>query len=164
MMMSGPALEPCVAESLGGLWSTLHRDAPLAVRESELHYLKMLAFASDDDLLSHLLLRKLRLAQVVDAGTEPASLVVMNAFLEFRRDGGDKRFGQLVHPSARPAPYTISILSLLGAGLIGLRAGQTILWPDDEGGLRDLEVLHVENCPGLGQWLGAGLACGAANA
>jgi regulator of nucleoside diphosphate kinase len=38
----------------------------------------------------------------------------------------------------------ISILSLVGAGLIGLSQGQTIDWPTQDGRLRRLAVLRVE--------------------
>jgi regulator of nucleoside diphosphate kinase len=152
MTISGETLAP----SLSGIWSALHQDIELWVRDCELHYLKMLALTADDDLVSHLLLAKLRLAGRVDHRSAPASLVVMNSFLEYRLDGGGRSFCQLVHPTAPQTGYGVSIQSLLGAGLIGLRAGQTILWPDESGSLRDLDLLHVENCPGLSNWLGEG--------
>lgn len=135
------------------MWSALHEDTRLTVRESEVHYFRMVALAADDDLVSCLLLSKLRLARA-DAAPAPGRLVVMNSFLEYRFDGGERRFGQIVHPSAFAPAYGISVVSLIGAGLIGLEAGQTILWPDASGTLCDLHVAHVENCPGLSDWLG----------
>ena len=37
----------------------------------------------------------------------------------------------------------ISIMSLVGAGLIGLRAGQSISWPDRSGHERSLRIIEV---------------------
>lgn len=147
-------LEEGFALSVSGIWSALHADSGLIVRESEVHYLRTIALAARDDLVSHLLLRKLRLARVAAAAAAPDRLVFMNSFLEYRFDGGEQRFCQLVHPSALAPNYGVAIDSLIGAGLIGLRAGQTILWPDPAGTLCDLHVAHVENCPGLADWIG----------
>ena len=141
------------AASLGGIWSALHRDARLAVRESEIHGLQLLAIAADDELVSQLLLRKLRLARVARGDGGNARLVSLNSFLEYRFDGKGTRFGQLVHPTRYPPSCGIEVTSLIGAGLLGLSAGQTILWPNSAGTLCDLEVVHVENCPGLSGWV-----------
>jgi regulator of nucleoside diphosphate kinase len=148
-------LDGGLAESLSAVWSTLHRDAQFVIQEDEIHHLRMLALAADDDLVSLLLLRKLRIAQVVGGASIPDSLVSLNSFCEFSFDGGHERFCQLVRPSPYAPSYGLSILTLTGAGLVGLRAGQTILWPNEAGELRDLHVARVENCPGLSDWLGA---------
>src|SRR3546814_7210573 len=42
------------------------------------------------------------------------------------------------------AAYRISVLTLVGAGLIGLREGQSILWPDRDGRERKLSILKVQ--------------------
>lgn len=152
--MRSPELES--AESLSGIWSALHKTTPLIILESEVHYIRMLAVAAEDDLVSHLLLKKLRLAAIADPAFAPPRLVAMNSFLEYSFDGGPQRFAQLLHPSAVAAGYGLAVTSLIGAGLIGLAAGQTILWPDEKGTLCDLHVQHVENCPGLAQWVGGG--------
>jgi regulator of nucleoside diphosphate kinase len=41
----------------------------------------------------------------------------------------------------------ISVLTLVGAGLIGLSAGQSILWPKQDGRKRSLTVLRVSSRP-----------------
>ena len=148
-------LDDGLAESLGTVWWALHRDTELVIRESEIHHLKMLALGADDDLVSHLLLRKLQLASVAHGAAVPDSLVALNSFCEFNLDGREPRFCQLVRPSPYAPNYGLSILTLEGAGLIGLRAGQTILWPNGAGALSELHVARVENCPGLGDWLGS---------
>jgi regulator of nucleoside diphosphate kinase len=51
---------------------------------------------------------------------------------------------QLVYPAeADIEAGRISILTPIGAGLIGLREGQSILWPDREGRERRLTVVRV---------------------
>lgn len=144
-----------LAESISAVWSALHRGTELVIQEKELHLLKLLALAADDELVSHLLLRKLRMARIASEAGVPDSLVAMNSFCEFSIDGGQMRFCQLVRPSPYAPNYGLSIVGLVGAGLLGLRAGQTILWPSEAGELRELHVARVENCPGLSEWLGA---------
>lgn len=148
-------VEDGLAESLSVVWSRLHRDTRLVIPKSEIHHLRMLALTADDDLVSHLLLRKLRIALIAGSASIPDSLISLNSFCEFSFDGGRERFCQLVRPSPYAPSYGVSILTLTGAGLIGLSAGQTILWPSNSGELRDLHVARVENCPGLSDWLGA---------
>ena len=140
--------QPTLAESLSGIWSALHSGVELTISEDEVHYLRTMALGSDDDLVSHLLLKKLRLASIVAASGIDKHIVAMNSFVEYAVDGGAKRTCQLVHPSPLTPSYGLSVATLEGAGLIGLRSGQTILWPDLLGGLRDLHVLQVERSPG----------------
>ena len=61
-------------------------------------------------------------------------------------DGGTgvARSVRLVLPAeADISQGRVSILSLVGAGLIGLRAGQSIEWPTQDGRLRRLTVTEV---------------------
>lgn len=120
---------------------------------AEVHYLTATALAVDDDLTSHPLLRKLELACTVAPADLPPATVAMNSFLEFASDGGQQRFHQRVHPSADMRSYALTITSLLGVGVLGARAGQTVLWPDERGNFCDLHIRHVENCPGLSNWV-----------
>ncbi len=148
-----PVPDDGLAESLSAVWSALHRDTEFIIPEDHIHYLKMLALTANDELISHLLLRKLRVARIARGPRIPDSLATLNSFCEFSFEGGRKRFCQLVHPSPHAPNYGLSILSLTGAGLIGLRACQSILWPNEAGELRDLHVARVENCPGISDWL-----------
>ena len=141
------------AASLSGIWSALHRDIHLALSENEIHYLRMLALAVDDDLVSSLLLKKLKLAVSHEAQDMSPSVIMMSSFLEYEYGGGPATFGQLVHPSPHSPSYGISVTSLLGVGLLGLRSGQTILWPDHRGNLCDLQIGRVENFPKMTAWL-----------
>jgi regulator of nucleoside diphosphate kinase len=114
----------------------------------------MTALAMADDLASLLLLKKLKQANRLRRDDPAPDLVEMNSFVEFRFGGGNRRFCRLLHPSVCDASFDLSIDSRLGAGIIGLRAGQELMWPDDEGFLRELRVIAVKNGE-RGQWLGS---------
>jgi regulator of nucleoside diphosphate kinase len=75
----------------------------------------------------------------------PDSVVAMNSTVEFLDDAhGETRTVQLVYPGeADIAVNKVSVLSPVGAGLLGLKAGQSIQWPDRDGRLRALRVLKV---------------------
>ena len=51
---------------------------------------------------------------------------------------------QLVYPKdADTEEHRVSILTPIGAGLIGMRVGQTISWPNRAGEYRRLRILKV---------------------
>ena len=61
---------------------------------------------------------------------------------------GAVRSVRLVYPSdADIASGRISILTPIGAGLIGMRAGSAILWPDRDGHERALTIRAVMQPP-----------------
>ena len=141
------AHQPSLAESLSGIWSALHPGVDLTISEDEVHYLRTMALGSDDDIVSQLLLKKLQIARTVAASAVDEHIVLMNSFVEYSIDDGPKRLCQLVHPSSLAPICGLSVAALEGAGLIGMRSGQTILWPNLSGSLRDLRVLKVEPAP-----------------
>ena len=60
------------------------------------------------------------------------------------RTNGAERTLKLVYPQdADIEAGRISILSLVGAGLLGLKPGQSILWPDRTGKQRALRIIEV---------------------
>lgn len=100
--------------------------------------------ALDDDLVALLLLKKLRMATEREPSGLPRDVVAMNCVVRFTF-GGEAGAGRLVHPSCC-GRGSLSIASRAGAGLVGMRKGQTILWPDALEALRPLRVDDVE-CP-----------------
>lgn len=96
--------------------------------------------------IGQLLLEEVSRAQISSAEALPAGVVTMNAFVEFEDEASDTvRAVQLVFP--RDADITngrISILTPIGAGLIGLSQGQSILWPDRDGNERKLTIVKVD--------------------
>ena len=142
-----PRLQPLPAESLSAVWLTLHSDERFAVRANEMHYFRALAVALDDDLASLLLLKKLKLADEYPPLALPSDIVALNSLVEFRIEREPIRFGRLIHPSHCRTSFAIDADTRLGLGILGLRCGQTVLWPDEHGVLRELEVLRVDSAP-----------------
>ncbi|MBN9319071.1 MAG: nucleoside diphosphate kinase regulator [Caulobacterales bacterium] len=96
--------------------------------------------------LSALLLEELERATIRPDAKAPADVIRMGSRFEYRDAGrGGLRTGQLVYPDeADIAAGKVSVFTPIGAGLIGLRAGQTIVWPDRDGRERALTVVRVE--------------------
>jgi regulator of nucleoside diphosphate kinase len=89
-----------------------------------------------------LLLQEMERAKVVDA--LPANVLAMNGAVEFEYDGRTYRDFHLVYPNcANFADGRISVLTPVGAALIGLAEGQTIWWPDESGARHCLTVHKV---------------------
>jgi regulator of nucleoside diphosphate kinase len=96
-----------------------------------------------------LLLEEIDRAHLVPTDQMPADVVGMQAHVEYRDEGtGAIRRVRLVYPHEADITYgRISVLSLVGAGLLGLSAGQSILWPTQDGRERRLTVLRVSPVP-----------------
>ncbi|HWX50686.1 MAG TPA: nucleoside diphosphate kinase regulator [Roseomonas sp.] len=105
--------------------------------------------ARRNPLVARLLLEETDRADVVPARQLPADVVAVGSVVEFRAaHAGEERKVQLVLPGeADIALGRISVLSLVGAGLLGLSEGQSIDWPTQDGRLRRLTVLRV-HAPG----------------
>lgn len=99
--------------------------------------------------VSALLLTEIDRAIIHDRDHLPAGTVVMNSQVEFVDEAaGTARTVELVYPAqADIAQGRISILTPVGAGLIGLRTGQSILWPDRDGHERRLTIVAVDPTP-----------------
>ncbi|HWL46390.1 MAG TPA: nucleoside diphosphate kinase regulator [Sphingomonadaceae bacterium] len=95
--------------------------------------------------IAELLLNEIERAELHGADDMPAGIVTMMSTVEFVDEGSDtRRTVQLVYPpDADIAQGKISILTPIGAGLIGLSKGQSILWPDREGHKRKLKIVKV---------------------
>ncbi|MET0373151.1 MAG: nucleoside diphosphate kinase regulator [Rhizorhabdus sp.] len=122
---------------------------PIHMIDSEADALTALAIAARDRQrqVSDLLLSEIDRAIIHRPGDIPADAVTMNARVAFSdaASGGVPRTVQLVYPGqADIALDRISILTPVGAGLIGLRQGQSILWPDREGRERRLTIVSVK--------------------
>lgn len=94
---------------------------------------------------STLLLEEIDRADIVDAAELPADVVNMGAEVEFvDRKTGERHKVRLVYPmDADIAQGRLSILTPVGAGLIGLKQGQSISWPDRNGSERLLTIERV---------------------
>lgn len=115
---------------------------PIDMIDSEAERLAGLALSVERRFpaVSALLLRETERARLHSAAAISPDTVTMGSTVEFVDDGnGTRRTVTLVYPpDADISRGRISILTPVGAALIGLRTGQSILWPD-----RHLTVLQV---------------------
>ncbi len=123
------------------------RRPPIHMIDTEADALSTLAVAAEDRLpqVSELLLNEIGRAKMHAPGRIPANVVTMHATVRFvdAATGRESTY-QLVYPrEADISAGRISILTPVGAGLIGLREGQSILWPDRDGQERELRIVEV---------------------
>jgi len=97
--------------------------------------------------LATLLLAEIDRAEIHDAKDLPTHVVAMNSHVTFvDESSGSRRKIQLVYPQhADIEAGRVSILTPIGAGLIGLAKGQSILWPDRDGHIRRLRIEDVRS-------------------
>lgn len=120
---------------------------PIHLLDSEADRLSDLAMSIEDRQpeVSALLLSEIERAKIHRPGKLPAGIVTMLSTVEFVDEGSDtRRTLKLVFPpDADIEAGRISILTLVGAGLIGLAEDQSILWPDREHHERRLRIVRV---------------------
>ncbi len=99
--------------------------------------------------LARLLIGEVDRAKVYPEGKLPGDVVALGSEVEFLDESSGKtRRVRLVLPAeADIESGRISILTPVGAGLIGLRAGQSIDWPCPDGRPRVLRIVEVEQAP-----------------
>lgn len=95
--------------------------------------------------VSALLSDEISRAIIHEAADIPRDIVTMSSRINFFDEGnGAVRSVELVYPQdADIDAGRLSILTPVGAGLIGLRRGQSIRWPDRDGHERALSVVDV---------------------
>lgn len=101
--------------------------------------------------LSRLILEEIERAEVCPAEDLPANVVALGSEVEFVDDtNGTRRRVQLVLPAEADIEQgRISILTPVGAGLIGMSVGREISWPCPDGRARNLKILAVKQQPAI---------------
>jgi regulator of nucleoside diphosphate kinase len=91
------------------------------------------------------LIGELSRSTVVGENEIPADTVTMRTQVEYREDGDENsRVVTLVYPGERDAyDDAISVLTPVGAALIGLSVGQTISYAAPDGSPKALKVLRI---------------------
>jgi len=120
---------------------------PLVIGETDHRNLISLALAMEKASpdVSEALLAELDRARVVPQGKVPARTVRMGSTVVFRTNGTSPRRITLVLPGeADIAAGRISVMTPIGAALIGLSAGQSILWQARDGREQELSIVSVE--------------------
>ena len=119
---------------------------PIHMIDNEADVLGDLALAATErsPQVSSMLLDEMSRTKFYTRERIPTDVVVMGATVEFDDAKGSTRSIKLVYPKdADISAGRISIMTPVGAGLIGLREGQSILWPDREGHERELAIVRV---------------------
>lgn len=131
-----------------------HRKPAITMTESDHERLTRLAdsFASRNAAVADQLFAELDRARVVADGELRRGVVRMGSTLRFTTDAGEDRIVTLVFPNeADIAEGKISVLTPIGAALIGLSAGQSIDWTARDGRVQRLTVESVEDGSAPGQ-------------
>ena len=90
------------------------------------------------------LLAEMDRAKVVEAAAVPADVVRMGSTVTFKSDDGHTRTLQLVYPAEESLDqHRISVMTPVGAALIGLGIGQSISWTARDGKHHRLTVTKV---------------------
>lgn len=91
--------------------------------------------------------REVDRAEIVNGPSVLSGLVRMGSQVQFRDDvTGQVRWVTLVYPNeANVSDGRISVLTPIGAALIGLSLGQSIEWQLPSGGWKSLTVLEVKD-------------------
>jgi regulator of nucleoside diphosphate kinase len=103
-------------------------------------------FARLNRLASHPRLAvELSRAAVVDSRRVPTDVVTMNSRVLFEDEStGDRRDVTIVFPQQADASKNcVSVLAPVGTALLGLAAGQSIVWPFPDGRSRRLRIVKV---------------------
>lgn len=120
---------------------------PIDMIDSEAETLSNLALSIEDKApqVADMLLEEITRATLRPRAKISPEVITMNATVDFVDETtGAERTVQLVFPAdADIAQGRISILTPVGAGLIGLRPGQSIVWPDRDGKSHRLAVVKV---------------------
>jgi len=118
----------------------------IIVSVTDHHRLLGLAEAAEGRIpdVASVLQSEMERAHVVAADEVPDNVVRMGSIVEFSADAGQRRRVTLVYPvEADIAEGRISILTPIGAALIGLSQGQSIAWTARDGRRHRLTVLEV---------------------
>lgn len=118
---------------------------PISVTTADFDRLRTLSQASSH--AGEFLAREIDRARLIEPEAATADLVTMNTRVRYRDDvTGQERTVVLVYPADSDiSAGRVSVLTPIGAALIGLSTGQSIEWESPTGGVRSLTVLQVGN-------------------
>ena len=122
------------------------RSTHLIVSTADYERLTDLANASMERLpeVARELLDELEDAEIVDDKSVPKDVVRMGSTVTFKSDDGHTRTLKLVYPADESLDeHRISVMTPVGAALIGLGTGQSISWTARDGKHHRLTVTQV---------------------
>jgi regulator of nucleoside diphosphate kinase len=120
----------------------------IIVSNADYERLTDLATASLERLpdVANELLSEMDRAKVVQDGSVPPNVVRMGSTVTFKSDDGNTRTFKLVYPAEESLDeHRISVMTPVGAALIGLAEGQSISWTARDSRKHELTVEKVKN-------------------
>lgn len=127
------------------------KSPPIRISDTDYDVIASLAMGLEirSPALAQMLFQEIDRAKVYPAGKLPSDVVALGAQVSFVDDTRDTVHRvQLVMPNEADVDNgKVSILTPVGAGLIGLKAGQSIDWPYSDGRTRVLKILDVTQSP-----------------
>ena len=120
----------------------------IIVSNADYERLTDLATASLERLpdVANELLSEMDRAKVVQDGSVPDNVVRMGSTVTFKSDDGNTRTFKLVYPAEESLDeHRISVMTPVGAALIGLAVGQSFSWTARDGRKHELTVEMVKN-------------------
>lgn len=129
---------------------TNHIPPPITLSEQDHARLSDLALAVEHQPgVGDFLTRELTRANVLPRAEIGADVVTMYAEIQYRdNSSGEIHAATLVYPGDQDiAAWKISVLTPVGAALIGLKVGQSIAWETRSGEVKNLTVLKVIRQP-----------------
>ncbi len=125
----------------------LNGKPPLIV--SNLEHPKLVALAElaarTNPAVAEELLAEMDRAVIVDDHTMPSDVVRMGTIVDFHSNSSQSGRVTLVYPHEADIAFNnVSVLTPIGAALIGLSVGQSITWITSDGRERELTILNVE--------------------
>jgi regulator of nucleoside diphosphate kinase len=124
----------------------------ITVGQNELRRLTTAALTDVSNEPDHVdfLLYELDRATIVDDAMLPADVIRLGSIVRYRSATTEERTINLVLPSEveQAKSYRLSVTSMHGAALLGLRPNQTLSWLSPDGKADHVEVLKVANTNG----------------
>jgi regulator of nucleoside diphosphate kinase len=120
---------------------------PLIVSKDNYKRIIDLAIFAEDSApeVASVLIAEMERARIVSTKALPSTAVQMGSTVAYRTDSGEERRVTLVYPGeADISQGKISILTPIGAALIGLSSGQSIPWTARDLRQQRLTVLKVD--------------------
>ncbi len=125
----------------------LNSKPPLIVSSTEHPKLVTLAGLADrtNPAVAEELLAEMDRAMIVDDHAMPSHVVRIGSIVDFRSNSAQSGRVTLVYPHEADIAFNnVSVLTPIGAALIGLSVGQSITWITSDGRERELTILNVE--------------------
>ena len=127
------------------------RKPPIHISEADYDVIADLALQMEHraPTLAKQFLDEINRAKIHPAGKVPTDAVTIGSEVEFLDDStGEKRRLKLVLPvDADFEAGRLSVMTPVGAGLIGMTVGREISWPTPDGRPRVLRILEVKQQP-----------------